>query len=120
MLNPLDQKLNVYIFGTKIFPLKQLFNPKIYEKIISSRFKEYKFSLKCEFDKSIIFNYKYFGRDEIGDNYRYINSSNHGAILSFLNYDKSLNLLKKYVDKEFQVMIILFSYYIQINSINKI
>ena len=92
--------LNVYICGTYINPMKDLLDENVYKKIISSPNNQKSFIFKNEFDKKISFSMYYLGRNDIGEKHQEYISTNCCVILTFLDKEKNINILKSYSEKK--------------------
>lgn len=92
--------LNVYICGTYINPMKDLLDENVYKKIISSPNNQKSFIFKNEFDKGISFYMYYLGRNDIGEKHQEYISTNCCVILTFLDKEKNINILKSYSEKK--------------------
>ena len=92
--------LNVYICGTYINPMKDLLDENVYKKIISSPNNQKSFIFKNEFDEKISFYMYYLGRNDIGEKHQEYISTNCCVILTFLDKEKNINILKSYSEKK--------------------
>ncbi len=91
-------KLNIYIYGSQIAPIKTLLENDVYQKIISSPKKKNEFKIK-HIDKNIEYNAIYLGSDDIKENIDKYESTHNCVILCFLSKYQCIDIMKVFIKK---------------------